>query len=33
MIDFVVEVPARVNLKESVEMMAKDMNKSEHVCI
>lgn len=31
MIDFVIEVPATVNLKERVEMMAKDMNKSEHV--
>lgn len=30
-IDFVVEIPAKVNLRESVETLAKDMNKSEHV--
>lgn len=27
----VIEIPAKVSLKEKVEVMAKDINKSEHV--
>lgn len=31
MVKFVIETPAKVKLKEIVEIMAKDMNKSEHI--